>query len=727
MNNINENSFERKRKKSSSSKQEIDFFNTDDSSLKRLSKIQEKNHPISDFDDTNLEKIKLTRSSLPTEFHIENLNNIKTNNLEENNFDKRSSNNSKDLDNSSRDKLSNQNIPKNKIVFDSFQGGIKDIKVVWKNKPQDKDKEEEKDQLDKVYEHAEKFLNYFGEKCKINDNIEVNYSNSTLSQAGSKKSISKSDDKNTKINLKNIINYEKENPKKNFSGVILSDIYQAEKAENKLDILINIMEEYNDIIMEKTFCKNFQDRLILSIFICLSKLSFKLYNCTENKTKFQNMRKYICSFTDDIKYNLINNPNFTINLINQKLIDINNVHKKSSNNNIDDIKLNDNNPINMIDSEHNFESKSNKSEFSESSGVNSDPIKDNNENFINFHDEEIIHENFEEFKIDNGNDNDIYINQNFLYEIDTKNNNIDNYEQNLESNKKNNAENTLNSPQKKTAKTKVRRNAANKMMLLNKNHPKFPNNGNNTARYFNPHNYDFHIIDINGQIDNKEISSESFDSDEDCIEVTESHKFEKPKLLFFEDYVKDKDKRRLTKIDSIEIKPDPNILNQKRRLNELNSITYSNIIDIVNDDPSILPKYQLNLNPLDFANYIKGKGKVQITNSYKEEKMEKEKEKEEKQEEADESKYIFYGGEISSNSEDVEDDEDLKEVKRFTFVDKNEDKTKEKIDNENINENKNDEISEFSDKSVSIQNARNNFKLSRKLLKLDFDYDNDED
>jgi hypothetical protein len=363
------------------------------------------------------------------------------------------------------------------------------------------------------------------------------------------------------------------------------------------------------------------------------------------------MRKYICSFTDDIKYNLINNPNFTINLINQKLIDINNVHKKSSNN-IDDIKLNDNNPINMINSEHNFESKSKKSVFSESSGVNSDSIKVNNENFINFHDEEIIHENFEEFKIDDGNDNDIYINQNFLYEIDTKNNNMENYEQNLESNKKNNIENTfLSSPQKKNAKTKTRRNAANKIMLLNKNHQKFPNNGNNTSRYFNPHNYDFHIIDINGQIDNKEISSESYDSDEDCIEVTESHKFEKPKLLFFEDYVKDKDKRRLTKIDSIEIKPDQNILNQKRRLNELNSISYNNIIDIVNDDPSILPKYQLNLNPMDFANYIKGKD-----NNYKEEKKEKEKEKEEKQEEADESKYIFYGGESISDSEDLEDD-----------------------------------------------------------------------
>ena len=222
MNIINEDAFQRNQSKSLSTRKEIDYFNTEDTSLKRFSKICEKNQTISDFDNNNnnnLDKIKLTRSSLPMEIHIDNLSNYKNNNnIEDNFFDKRSSNNSKDFDTSSRDKLSNQNIGKNKIVFDSFQGGIRDIKVVWKNKPQDKEKEkeEEKDQLEKQYDNIEKFLNNFNEKCKINDNIEANYSSSTLGLTGSKKSMSKSDDKNIKINLKNIINYEKTNPKKIF-------------------------------------------------------------------------------------------------------------------------------------------------------------------------------------------------------------------------------------------------------------------------------------------------------------------------------------------------------------------------------------------------------------------------------------------------------------------------------------------------------------------------------
>ena len=724
MNIINEDAFQRNQSKSLSTRKEIDYFNTEDTSLKRFSKICEKNQTISDFDNNNnnLDKIKLTRSSLPMEIHIDNLSNYKNNNnIEDNFFDKRSSNNSKDFDTSSRDKLSNQNIGKNKIVFDSFQGGIRDIKVVWKNKPQDKEKEkeEEKDQLEKQYDNIEKFLNNFNEKCKINDNIEANYSSSTLGLTGSKKSMSKSDDKNIKINLKNIINYEKTNPKKNFSGVILSDIYNAEKAENKLDILINIMEEYKDIIMEKTFCKNFQDRLILNIFICLSQLSFKLYNCTENKTKFENIRKYISSFTDDIKYNLINNPNFTINLINQKLIDIINVDKKSSINNLTNFRLNDNNPINMIGSGNiNSNSQSSKNEYNQSSYLKSDSISDsskvNKENFINFFDEEIIYENFEEFKVDDGNDNDIYINP-ILYEIDTKNNNINNCEQNYDTNKKSSVENNFGSPQR-PKKTKVRRNATNRM-LLNKHHTKPPSSVN-TIRYFNPNNYNFHIIDINGPNSNKDISSDSIDSDEDCIEVTESHKFEKQKLLFFDDYVKDKEKRRLTKMDSIEIKPDQRMLNQKMRLNELNEISYKNIIDIVNDDPSILPKHQLNLNPIDIANFIKEKEQKQIEEKDKEEKDEKEKEKEE-----DESKYIIYG--VDSSSSD-EEDEDSKEIKRFTFVDKNSEKIKEKNNEENLVKNKKMEISGFSEKSLSFQKEKYNFKESKKLLKLDFDYDDDD-
>ena len=226
-------------------------------------------------------------------------------------------------------------------------------------------------------------------------------------------------------------------------------------------------------------------------------------------------------------------------------------------------------------------------------------------------------------------------------------------------------------------------------------------------------------MDINGQIDNKDISSESIDSDEDCIEVTESHKFEKPKLIFFEDYVKDKDKRRLTKVESIEIKPDQNILNQKTRLYELNSISYKNIINIVNDDPSILPKHQLNLNPIAIANFIKEKEQDQIIN---------EKEKEEKEEKSEDSKYLFYGRDSSNDSEDVENDDDneSKEVKRFTFVDRTNTNIKDKSHYDYIDENKNNDFSELSDKSMSIQNAKNYFQ-SRKILKLDFDYDNEDD
>ena len=41
--------------------------------------------------------------------------------------------------------------------------------------------------------YIENFLNHLNEKCKFNENIEVNYSSSTLGLTGSKKSFSKSE------------------------------------------------------------------------------------------------------------------------------------------------------------------------------------------------------------------------------------------------------------------------------------------------------------------------------------------------------------------------------------------------------------------------------------------------------------------------------------------------------------------------------------------------------
>ena len=706
---INEQ-FQRKPRKSLSQKGNPDYFEEESKNLKRFSQLTQ-NKIIPEF-YSNIDKKKLqSRSSLPVEFRFDKLSYNKANNLDENLFSKRSSN-SKDM-NSSLDKTSSKNTLKNKSFIDSFQGGIKDIKVVWKNRIPDKEEEKEKDPLDKQYENIENFLNHLNEKFKVNENIEVNYSSSTLGFTGSKKSFSKSDDKNTKVNLKNIIHNDKIDLKKNATCVILTDINNAEKKENKLDILIKTMEEYKDIIIEKMLCKNFQDRLMLNIFICLSQLSFKLYNCIENKTKFENLRKYICSLTDDMKYNLINNPNFTISIINQKFIDIDSIDKNLLINNDDEddyIKENDNNPINM-DSSINFMSKTNKNlDTSHNSKYDSESNK-NKVNFYNFFDEEIIYDYFEEFNNDDGNDKDLYMNPNLFYEIDTKsnmnnNNNFNNCEQNPGFNKQSLENNVFS---QKNQKTKTRRNATHRM-LLNQRTARIGNINNNTTHYVNTNNYDFHIIDINGKIDYEDSNDECMDSDDDCIEVQESYKFERQKLVFFEDYVKDKDKRRLTKIDSIELRPDSKFMKNKARLIELNEISYKNIIDIINDDPSLLPNHQLNMNPKDIAEFIKQREK--ILDSDKDSSKVEEKEEDEKDE-----KNIF-----NSNDSSYEENQS-KEVKRFKNINSQIEKGNngaEYDENDDDNEeNENDE--NFYSSKTETENENKNYKI------LIFDNDTNEE
>ena len=699
---IKNQQFQRKTRKSFSQKDDQNIFESENKNPKRFSELQ-KNKIIPEFYNS-LDKTKLkSRSSLPTEFHSYN----KMNNLDENNLSKGSSN-SKDV-NSSLEKMSSKNVIKNKLMFDSFQGGIKDIKVVWKNKAQDKDKEEEKDPLDKQYENIENFLMHLTEKCKVSENFEVNYSSSTLGFTGSKKSFSKSDDKNTKINLKNIIHNNKNENKKIAPCVILSDIYHVEQKENKLDILVQTMDEYKDIIIEKMLCKNFKDRLLLNIFICLSQLSFKLYNCVENKTKYENIRKYISSVTDEIKYNLINNPNFTLNLINQKFIDIDNIDKNLLINNDFEINDNDNNPIN-INSSMNFVTKTNKN-MNSSTSSKSEDINKNKENFTNFFNEDIIYENFEEFNIDNKNDKDIYVNSNLFYEMDkieTKSNVNNNApEKNPMLNKQNIMDN--NAFPQRSQKSKIRRNATNRLILKQRS-TRLYTNTNQLPHFVNSNNYDFHIININGDDDIEDSSDDSIYSDEECVEVTEAYKFEKQKLLFFDDYVKDKDKRRLTKIDSIEIKPDARFVKNKARITELNEISYKNIIDIIHDDPSILPNHQLNMNPRDIAEFIRQKEELLKSDE------------ESKEEEKDE---IENNRKSSSNDSSLAGNQ-MKELKRFKNInnqiikanEEEEDEENENDDNNN-NDNNNNNIN---NESWSSSNSEG--KNENKNIKI-FHFDND--
>ena len=702
---IKNQQFQRKTRKSFSQKDDQNIFESENKNQKRFSELQ-KNKIIPEFYNS-LDKTKLkSRSSLPTEFHRDKLSYNKMNNLDENNLSKGSSN-SKDV-NSSLEKMSSKNVIKNKLMFDSFQGGIKDIKVVWKNKAQDKDKEEEKDPLDKQYENIENFLMHLTEKCKVSENFEVNYSSSTLGFTGSKKSFSKSDDKNTKINLKNIIHNNKNENKKIAPCVILSDIYHVEQKENKLDILVQTMDEYKDIIIEKMLCKNFKDRLLLNIFICLSQLSFKLYNCVENKTKYENIRKYISSVTDEIKYNLINNPNFTLNLINQKFIDIDNIDKNLLINNDFEINDNDNNPIN-INSSMNFVTKTNKN-MNTSTSSKSEDINKNKENFTNFFNEDIIYENFEEFNIDNKNDKDIYVNSNLFYEMDkmeTKSNVNNNApEKNPMLNKQNIMDN--NAFPQRSQKSKIRRNATNRLIL--KQRPtRLYTNTNQLPHFVNSNNYDFHIININGDDDIEDSSDDSIYSDEECVEVTEAYKFEKQKLLFFDDYVKDKDKRRLTKIDSIEIKPDARFVKNKARITELNEISYKNIIDIIHDDPSILPNHQLNMNPRDIAEFIRQKEELLKSDE------------ESKEEEKDE---IENNRKSSSNDSSLAGNQ-MKEIKRFKNINNQIIKANEEEEdeeNENDNNNINDNNNNINNESWSSSNSEG--KNENKNIKI-FHFDND--
>ena len=215
--------------------------------------------------------------------------------------------------------------------------------------------------------------------------------------------------------------------------------------------------------------------------------------------------------------------------------------------------------------------------------------------------------NFEEFNIDNGNENDLYVNPNFFCDVDNKDNKenkVNHIEQSPETNNQNVIEDNF-MPPLRSPKKKTRRNATHRL-VVNKyeSKPNNNNNNNNQKRYFNPNNYDFQIIDINGQVDDKELSEDSIDSEAECIEVTENSKSEKQRLVFFEDYLRDKDKRRLTKIDPLQIGPDPTFLENRERLIELNKLSYKNIIDIVKDTTSLLPNYKLNLDPQAFANEI---------------------------------------------------------------------------------------------------------------------------
>lgn len=571
---------------------------------------------------------------------------------------------SKSLNSQEKDDSLKENISSKKTTIISnnpFELGnlkmYKDISYFFNGKPVKKSEEEL--YLDSQYNTIEYYIKSISDKKKayIPENQD-NISSSNIFFNNTKSSV-KSEEKNTKVNLQNLMESEPQGANIDSPCLILSDKINDTDEENKFNSLIKIMEDYKDIIVERILCKNFQDRLILNIFISLSQTSFKLFNSIENSKKMNNFRKYIYSLSNRVQYNLLNNPNFSLTSINQKFIDIleiknktktNEEEKKVSNNSL---KLEDDNDSGLNSSSFNKNGSSNYSSVSSNNG-----IKENDKWFYDDEEEEIIYEHFQDFHIEDKEFN--YINCNFTYEMDKDKDN-----KNVLNNSKRLYRNSLNdeniSP--RIPRNKLRRNATNKIF----NH-KALNKNNNSKINSKSNKYDFQVININGKddlnISEEDEDSSSIDSEEGCYDMHETHKYDIPKLIFYEDHLRDKEKRKINKNNHLEIRADSDCIKDKLRLKELSDIGMANIITIIDKDPKFLPNHGLNLNPFEINNYIEDKEKKEIEkmiiNNYLKNEKEKENIKKMEENKNDENNNNSFLSNIYSKSDSFFQDENNK-------------------------------------------------------------------
>ena len=187
--------------------------------------------------------------------------------------------------NSSKEKISLKRTGKSNF----FESNIKmssDVSYIFNGKPVKKSEDELL--LDEQYNTLEIFLKSLAEKNKTFKSMHESkeaYSSSNIGFLNTTKASTKSEEKNTKVTLQNLMESDIRHIRGEYPCIILNDKIDVEKADNKLEILMKVMEDYKDIIMERIYCKNFQDRIMLSIFLCLSQLSFKLYESKENSKK----------------------------------------------------------------------------------------------------------------------------------------------------------------------------------------------------------------------------------------------------------------------------------------------------------------------------------------------------------------------------------------------------------------------------------------------------------
>ena len=630
------------------------------------------------------------------------------------------------------------------------------------------EKSESELNLENKLSHYTKYLSMVPNAEKIKSEINFksnNYNNITNNNNNVTRTYSvKSEEKNnTKINFEQFINYDDiPNYKSDSPNIILSDKINIENDDHKLDYLIKILETYKDIIIEQNYCKNYQDRIVLNIYIDLSQISFKLYNTPEKlKSKINYLRKYMCNLTDDIKFNILKYPNKTLTSINQKFIDISqitssyneelnssesssvkeeNSDKESSNENLfndkEEKKEEESKKINTNKNEMTEKIKEN-NEKNQISSINFSSMKllenskssftENSENekneYKNYDDEdsELLYENLEEF---NDNDDDqIGINNSIDGKIFNNSDYDNSNDENNDYNYYNPINNNINPSEFANSmcfKRCARRNATTNISTSGKIHcnigsskmnlSKININNNNTLQ---EKEIRFEIIDFNdidnlNHIENK--NQTIFESPE-VFKAIEIHSKNIQNLIFSEDNKKQR-KYNSFHTDEFLITADGN--NQKK-LKEMGDIISNNIISIVKKSGNVIPNHDEKMTPIEINDYIIEKekqlkeesnprNKVDIKNYYDFE------EKEESQEEDDENE----GEEEEENEEDENSENNFGEESESNYVGEEEEK---KIGDENEHRDS---------KSFEGHQIYDNLEKGRNIFEFDID-DGEED
>ena len=160
----------------------------------------------------------------------------------------------------------------------------------------------------------------------------VNYFSQTSRMSSQTKSqIMKAEDKNMKITFQQFVNYEEKNKLNRPEGphLILSDNdTENESTENRIKALIKLLETFDDSVLERSYCKNLHEVILLELYVCFSQLGFKL-NDKNNEHRTQ-IKNYLNNLIGNVKYDIFSSPNYTLTHINQGFIDIPEIFNKNT-------------------------------------------------------------------------------------------------------------------------------------------------------------------------------------------------------------------------------------------------------------------------------------------------------------------------------------------------------------------------------------------------------------